>query len=120
MTHETCILRLAVNQHQELRTAAHATNLQVARSACAYAIAQHATARQEESRRLLHNGRQDGRAIVLVQSLVINARNGEGKMAGFRRIACPRDYHLAHLCGVLNAFVQRLCLQGEACSTGCH
>ncbi len=96
MSHQTCILGLSVYQYQQLCTAAYATYFQVACRASANAIAQDSFAGREETRCLLHNGWQDGRAIVLVEFLVVNTGNGKGQVTCICGIACTSDHYFVY------------------------
>ena len=92
--HESCILRLPVNEHEELGTAAHTAHFQAACSSCAHTIAQDASAGGEESGSLFHDGGQHGSAELLVEFLIADGGHREGEVAYVCRVSGTRDDHV--------------------------
>ena len=94
VSHESCILRLSVNQHEEVCTTAHATNLHGTRSSCADAITQNAFACCEQAWSLFHHGRQYRGAVVLIQFLITDGGHGERQKPNVCHISCSSHHYL--------------------------
>ena len=114
VSHEAGILRLSVDKHEQLGTAAHAAHHHRAGRSGAHAVAHEAAARDKEAGHLLGERGQHAGTVLGRQFFAADHSDAHGQQAGRRLAAGAGDHDFPDLCGIGNAFVKCPGLHGEA------
>ena len=94
VTIDALILRMSVNQYQQLSsTACHTTQVDAASCTSRNTVTHHRTAGHEQSRHLLHRRRQHTRLVLLRQHLPVNHCHRHRQVSHVGGVACTCYYH---------------------------